>query len=82
MPAALAVLRDMLPPLPCTGIFDAKMYTAKAYEQQCRLAEREHCELGALDVPSRRLSTSSEREQRAIDARAQTQRTWPSFFHR
>lgn len=82
VPSALAVLRDMLPPLPCTGIFDAKMYTAKAYEQQCRLAEREHCELGALDVPSRRLSTSSEREQRAIDARAQTQRTWPSFFHR
>lgn len=82
VPSALAVLRDMLPPLPCTGIFDAKMYTAKAYEQQCRLAEREHCELGALDVPSRRLSTSTEREQRAIDARAQTQRTWPSFFHR
>lgn len=85
--AALRLLQDMLPPLPCDGIFDSKAYTQKAYTQKKKRAERAQCTIGELDAalddtPARRLSAAMLKQQRAIEARAETQRAWPGFFER
>ncbi|KAL4398809.1 Ubiquitin fusion degradation protein 4 [Malassezia pachydermatis] len=83
--AALRLLRDVLPQLPVDGIFDARSYSEKAYQQKRRRAEREGCEMGELDAsldeaPVRRLSAAALKQQRATEARADAQRAWPHFF--
>ncbi|WFD28071.1 HECT-type E3 ubiquitin transferase [Malassezia nana] len=85
--AALGLLVDLLPPLPCDGLFDSRMYGEKAYMQKKRRAERAGCAIGELDdalddTPARRLSASAMRQQRETEARAEAQRAWPSFFER
>lgn len=85
--AALNLLVDMLPPLPCDGLFDARLYGEKAYHQKKRRAERAGCTIGELDdslddTPARRLSASAMRQQRETEARAEAQRAWPAFFER
>lgn len=85
--AALGLLVDLLPPLPCDGLFDARLYGEKAYLQKKRRAERAGCSIGELDdalddTPARRLSASAMRQQRETEARAEAQRAWPAFFER
>lgn len=87
MDAALGLLVDLLPPLPCDGLFDARLYGEKAYNQKKRRAERAGCTVGELDdslddTPARRLSASAMRQQRETEARAEAQRAWPAFFER
>ena len=85
--AAVSLLRDVLPPLPQDGIFDARAYSEKAYMQKWRRAERAGCKIGELDpslddAPVRRQSASALKRQRAAETRAEAQRAWPHFFER
>lgn len=83
----LALAAALLPPLPSDGIFDARSYSEKAFQQCRRRAEREGCAIGELDdalddAPVRRVSGAVAKQQRAIEARAAAQRAWPGFLAR
>lgn len=76
--AALQLLVDLLPPLSEDGVLDDAAYTAKAYAQKLRRAERLGCALGEVDdvddAPRRR------RRSPPLSARAEQQRAWPHFW--
>ena len=79
---ALALISELLPPLPRTGIFDDHAYTQHAYILQKRRAEKAAATGEPAKPLSSRVSSAVVREERQAAQRMEQQRAVPNFVKR